>query len=471
MGPGQLSACVANEYIPDRDVLTKWACIIMVQALLFVPSLAVAADPAEPPQSNQPEQRKEEETAAPQKEFLDEDGHPAEHVLKEFPATSKYTVIPLPAFSYNRNEGYWVGGLAPILKPRSNGEIESIIVPLYIYNPKVGHGGSLNYFGYPSDTVQYHVVGWYSQRLDQGIDVGYKSLSAGGGRYILGVDFLAFKNPFSRFFGLGSRTLEAQETNYTSRELVAKLTAGINLMPDLRIMVSERFRMVRVDTGVVDSLPSTLHNFPDIPGIQGSQVLGHGLMIRYDTRDSQLTPTKGTYVNVLGEFNQNLQSHEENQWARLTFDARHLLPHGSDRMTLVARVMFSSIFGQIERKGTMLGVPFYERPTLGGQDTLRAFGLGRFVGSWAALINLEERVTMFDEKVFDHEAQLELAPFLDIGRVGRTSVDLERGILTNIQFNPGIGVRLLARPNIVGRLDLAYGKDGPNVFVGLDYPF
>jgi hemolysin activation/secretion protein len=133
--------------------------------------------------------------------------------------------------------------------------------------------------------------------------------------------------------------------------------------------------------------------------------------------------------------------------------------------------MFSSVFGQIERKGTMLGVPFYERPTLGGQDTLRAFGLGRYVGNWAALINLEERVTIFDEKIFDHDARLELAPFIDIGRVGRTSLDLERSILTNIQVNPGIGVRLLARPNVVGRLDLAYGKDGSNVFVGLDYPF
>ena len=40
-----------------------------------------------------------------------------------------------------------------------------------------------------------------------------------------------------------------------------------------------------------------------------------------------------------------------------------------------------------------------------------------------------------------------------------------------MQFNPGLGVRLLARPNIASRLDVAYGHDGPAVFVGLDYPF
>jgi hypothetical protein len=27
------------------------------------------------------------------------------------------------------------------------------------------------------------------------------------------------------------------------------------------------------------------------------------------------------------------------------------------------------------------------------------------------------------------------------------------------------------RPNIVGRIDVGYGKEGPAVFVGLGYPF
>ena len=43
--------------------------------------------------------------------------------------------------------------------------------------------------------------------------------------------------------------------------------------------------------------------------------------------------------------------------------------------------------------------------------------------------------------------------------------------LRNTQVNPGVGLRVIARPNVVGRLDVAYGKDGGNAFVGLDYPF
>jgi len=41
----------------------------------------------------------------------------------------------------------------------------------------------------------------------------------------------------------------------------------------------------------------------------------------------------------------------------------------------------------------------------------------------------------------------------------------------NLQVNPGIGLRILARPHVVGRLDVAYGRNGENLFVGLDYPF
>ncbi len=455
-------------------MLTYWVAVFIAHTLLLggfgIASAAEIQGPR-PPQQDRPDARQIEQEKVPPKELVDDEGPPVEHALKALPAKSEYTVIPLPSFSYNRNEQYWVGAITPILKTDSNGHIRDIWAPQYLFNPLVGHGGSLSYFGYPSDNEQYRASVWYSEKVDRGIDFGYKNVAAGGGRYILAADFAAFKNPFARFFGFGDRTTESQETNYTSRELLLKLTVGLNLTPDLSVMLTERFRIVRVDDGVVNSLPGIKQLFPVIPGIQGSQVLGHGLVLRYDTRDSQLIPTKGTYVNFLAEFNQNLQSGDENQWGRVTLDGRHLIPHASNRMVFVSRVFFSGVFGQIERRGTELGVPFYEQPTLGGEDTLRAFGHNRYIGSWAALINFEERVRLLDKKIFDNDIRLELAPFLDIGRVGRTGVDFTKLLFTNVQVNPGVGLRLVAIPSVVGRFDVAYGKDGINAFVGLDYPF
>jgi hypothetical protein len=39
------------------------------------------------------------------------------------------------------------------------------------------------------------------------------------------------------------------------------------------------------------------------------------------------------------------------------------------------------------------------------------------------------------------------------------------------EFNPGVGFRAVIRPNIVGRVDVGVGHEGPAVFVGLGYPF
>ena len=448
-----------------------WLGLLTIH-ILFAPISVDAQEvygPPNAPQSVPSTQDKEGGGKVPTTELIDDPAHPAEHALKSLPTKSDYTIIPLPAFASNPNEGYWVGANPPILKADSKGEVKEVLMPQYLYNRLIGHYGSLNYFAYPSDTEQYHALAWFGQKLDQGIDLGYKNLNAGG--YIFAADFAAFKDPFERFFGFGSRTTQAQETNYTSRELLVKLTAGIKLTPDLALMLTERYRNVRVDNGIVDSLPATAQQFPVIPGIQGAQVLGHALTLRYDTRDSQLMPTKGAYVNVLAEFNQNLQPEEENQWGHVALDARQFIPHLSGRMTFAARALFDSVFGQIERRGTELGVPFYERPTLGGEATLRAFGHGRYTGNWAVLVNFEERVTVLSKTISDLNAHLEIAPFLDIGRVGESTVKDDYLSLKLIQFNPGIGFRLLIKPTVVGRFDVAYGRDGGNVFVGIDYPF
>ena len=93
--------------------------------------------------------------------------------------------------------------------------------------------------------------------------------------------------------------------------------------------------------------------------------------------------------------------------------------------------------------------------------------MNRFVDDNLYLVNLEERIRIHEKRIFDNPIELEAAPFLDFGRVNRNFIDR----LQRTQFNPGVGIRALSRPNVVGRLDVGYGKDGGNVFVGLDYPF
>ncbi len=380
-------------------------------------------------------------------------------VLKSLPAKGGYTVIPLPAFSYDRNESYWVGVLVPVLRANEKEEIEDIFAPQYLHNKFVGETFSLNYYGYRNETVHYRAIAAYATKVERHFELGYKNVGVGGGRYILAAEGLWFKNAFSRFFGIGNRAPEQNESTYTSREGQAKLSAGINLTQHFSVLWTERYRDVRIEDGVIPDLPQTKQRFPTAGGIDGAQIFGHRLTLLYDSRDNLLTPRQGTYVSHYWELAQNLHVHEPDRWVRFVLDARHLVPHAGERGVFVARLLIDKVFSR--------GVPFYERPMLGGENTLRGFGLNRFIDDNLFLINLEERIRVFEKRVFDNAIELEAAPFLDFGRVNKEFL----GRLGRTQFNPGVGIRAISRPNVVGRVDVAYGRDGGNVFVGLDYPF
>ena len=130
------------------------------------------------------------------------------------------------------------------------------------------------------------------------------------------------------------------------------------------------------------------------------------------------------------------------------------------RFVNVFRIMYNQTLGN--------NVPFLEQSILGGETTLRGYGRNRFIDNSFLLCNLEERIRLFRWEVFNVTADWEIAPFVDLGAVMES---FDRAVVNNFEFNPGIGIRAIVRPNIVGRVDLGIGRDGPAIFVGLGYPF
>jgi hypothetical protein len=433
-------------------VALLWACALVLVAALAHGQQTAAIEPAVPSRSTDGQAKPVEEQDDPVAK--------EEHALKGLPTQGEYTIIPLPAYSYNRNERSWIGALVPILKANRQNELEDIFAPMYLHNQFVGETFSFNYYGYRTETKQFHGVASYASKVERYFEGSYLDTGAYGGRYILGAQANWFKNAFTRFFGIGNRTRERNESTYTSRETNIQLTAGINFGPSVSVRFTERYRAVRLEQGVIPSLPQTKDVFSGTPGVEGAQILGHRLTFLYDSRDNLLTPTKGTTISIFGELSQNFIHHEPDRWLHYGLEARHLFPHMAGRMIFVGHFLLEAASGQ--------PIPFYERPMLGGENTLRGFGLNRFYDDTALLVNLEERIRVVQKTIFDNSIEFEAAPFVDIGRV---TSNFESARLRRFQINPGLGIRLLARPNIVGRLDLAYGKDGENVFVGLDYPF
>lgn len=388
-----------------------------------------------------------------------------------------YTLIPLPAFTYNRNEGSWIGALTPIFRANEKGQVEDIYAPLYLHNEFIGETFTFNYFGYRHETTQHHVVLSYATKIEHSIDVAYKNVAALDGRYIVEAQANSGKSAFNRFFG-GNNSPQSNESQYTMGDSLARLAGGFHLTDELSLIGAVRYRNVTIENGASPTLPQLTDKFSTLAGVEAPNVLGHGATLSYDTRDNQLTPLRGTYWTLFAEYDQNIEFTERNRWWRMTAQWRSFFPHAGNRMVFVPRVLLDGVAGQDQnefsaapdsRRLVRRGVPFYEKPALGGETTLRGFGRNRFIGNAAYLINLEERISLARRSIMGNLIELEVAPFVDIGRV--TSALDVKDIIKAAQVNPGVGLRLLARPNIAGRMDVGYGRDGTGIYVGLDYPF
>jgi hemolysin activation/secretion protein len=110
----------------------------------------------------------------------------------------------------------------------------------------------------------------------------------------------------------------------------------------------------------------------------------------------------------------------------------------------------------------------FEQSSLGGQNNLRGFGLDRYIDKHLIAFSIEERIHILRTKLAGVTADFEVAPFLDTGQVFNSFKDVS---FQDYRMTPGLGFRAIVRPNVVGRVDYGYSREGGAVFAGLDFPY
>ena len=55
--------------------------------------------------------------------------------------------------------------------------------------------------------------------------------------------------------------------------------------------------------------------------------------------------------------------------------------------------------------------------------------------------------------------------------MGKVFTSVNQLFSGGIETTPGVGFRAINAPNVVGHIDLGWSREGPAIFVGLDYPF
>jgi len=261
---------------------------------------------------------------------------------------------------------------------------------------------------------------------------------------------------------LGAGSDVSSETNYADIESGFTYSGGYRLQKDITFQVGERLRKVRVGSGAVDSVPFIKDRFTtsDAPGINGFTAHAQKIALIYNTLDSPTMPLSGIYGRVSIELSaKSLGS--ENSYLRYEAEAKGIVPHDSSKRFITG---IRAFYSQVTNSDT----PFMEQSILGGETGLRGFCRNRFFDRRAILFNLEERIRLFRWNLFDVTADWELAPFIDAGAVMSSPAKINGH---DFKFTPGIGIRAVVRPNIVGRMDIGFGGEGAAVFIGLGYPF
>ena len=368
--------------------------------------------------------------------------------------------FPIPAVSTSKNDGNEAGLIVPILSTDPDGELKYLVAPMIVHNSIVGTRGALNLFRYEPGGREIRFIGSYTERIERRVGFSYADPAFSQGRYSLNFGASYFKNATSRFFGLGQATSEVEQTNYTAREARANWRFGVYANEVTQIAVGQRLRQVSLQRGATD-LPFTGDEFPAVDGVQGeSIILGHRATFYYDTRNNLISPTDGMAVTAYAEVNQNLRNGDHPVYSRYAMEVKKLFPSESKRAILVVRADLQATIGT--------QVPFFEQSSLGGQNNLRGYGVDRFIDKNLVALSIEERIHLMRTKVAGVTADFDIAPFLDTGQVFNDYRDVT---FKNYRMTPGIGFRGIVRPNVVGRVDYGYSREGGAIFAGLDFPY
>ncbi|HEX9024727.1 MAG TPA: BamA/TamA family outer membrane protein [Geobacteraceae bacterium] len=373
----------------------------------------------------------------------------------------KMVTIPLPAIGSSPNEGITVGGLTAFLLHNNKDEVSTLIAPQLTYNKYYGVTASLYGAFYPMRNRYWEANLAQSAKVNFDYEIKGRDRTFMDGKLELNGHLYAFADGSARFYGFQARTPLQNETNYNDQELGFNFSAGYEIFRNLQLYFGERLRDVAIHQGAVKSVPFIRDVFTpqQVPGINGFTAHAQRLSLVYSTLDSRDMPTTGFYAKATAEVSAKMLGSSAD-YRHYEAEVKGYVPLREARYISVARLSYSQVLGN--------GVPFLEQSILGGETTLRGYGRNRFVDSSYLLLNLEERIRLFTWEVFHVNSDWELAPFIDLGSVMQS---LDRAKARDFEFNPGVGFRAVVRPNIVGRIDVGFGKEGPAVFVGLGYPF
>jgi hypothetical protein len=365
--------------------------------------------------------------------------------------------FPLPMYTTVPTEGSTYGFMPVFLRVDPAGEIRTIWAPSLSWNRAAGVNATARYYRYPDQEQALSLIAAASTHVNRTLLFTYDRLPAAPGRLSLEVFAQARRNLFYRFFGLGPDSAAAGESSYTRTTALVTTRAGLNGPAHLNAGLRFTLRHDRPQEHAIFGLPTLQLAHPDAPGLGGASLVLVGASLRYDTRRGGDYATQGVALEIAG--GRAFGLHGFDHFWQVTAQARALWEETSF-LQGAARVFVTDELGGHD-------LPFYYQSTLGGELLLRGFPEDRFIARGAWVAETEQRIRLLRTHLFHVVTDWRVDPFAAIGQV----FDRPGEIVRHPRPVVGLGLRAWVHPNVLGRVDVAYGGEGLRAYVVLRYPY
>jgi hypothetical protein len=375
--------------------------------------------------------------------------------------------IPVPEIDIDPVTGTTLGIIPTTLVTDDQGEIKRIYAPDIIHSEYFGWGARARVFAYPSADTQWSLVGGAKEYVESEFDGEYQAGRLRNDTWSLSLSAVYDRSGTPRFYGIGDDSRSHNVSVYTDQQEYLAVQLGWNITHNWQLAWRVMPREVTITAGLLRNFPSTTERFPDLLGIGTTHEFLNRALLSYDTRDDLTIPTSGAEVVIYGGVASDTGSINDSLFSEAGVDWREYWTPMSS-LTWAAH-------SSLRYMPTAHQAPFWALSSIGGDESiiggdqpLRAYGQGRFYdrNSFSASLEMRQRVASFDA-VATH-IELQVTPFVDTGSVfARTSTSPLTGLHTAV----GVGIRAVARPFVVGYVDVGVGNEGAAVFTGINFPF
>jgi Omp85 superfamily domain len=378
-----------------------------------------------------------------------------------------WPVLPVPYAAADPNSGLTVGMIPTLLVTNSRSEITEIIAPDIVHNPDFGWGGHGRILGFPSEDTQWVILGGGQQHIESTFDAAYATGLLRESPFSLAVEGLYDRNGTPRFYGIGNNSVKINQSVYIDQQIGADSTLGWNITHAWQLAYTFAVKKVKVLGTTLPGIPAITSRFGETLGIGTTHELLNRIALVYDTRNDIVIPTSGMEVVAYGGVSSRNVELDDSLFTEAGGDGKfYWSPYSS--LVVATHV-------DLRYEPSAHHVPFWalsslggDASVIGGSQTLRGYGAGRFYGRNSFSANLELRQTVLSMDAFSTHIELQVTPFFDSGRVFRSSGTWPISALHKVI---GVGFRGIAPPSVVGYIDIGKGDEGLAVFTGIGYPF